>query len=51
MGFQIKDWFIVFITASGKLIIPQITMEFQIKVKLVDDRTDKVRWIMAVYGL
>ncbi|KAG4104128.1 hypothetical protein H8356DRAFT_1072129 [Neocallimastix lanati (nom. inval.)] len=35
MGIQIKDRPLTFTTATGKVLIPQVTKEFQIKVKLV----------------
>ena len=44
MGFQIEDRPSSFTTAAGKVLIPQVTEEFQIKVKLVEESTNKVRW-------
>ncbi|ORY38476.1 hypothetical protein LY90DRAFT_510877 [Neocallimastix californiae] len=44
MGFKIEDRLLTFTTATGKVLIPQITEEFKIKVKLVEERTGKVKW-------
>ena len=44
MGFKIEDRPLSFTTAAGKVLIPQVTEEFKLKVKLVDESTNKVRW-------
>jgi len=36
MEFKKEDRPIIFTTASGKVLIPQVTEEFRIKVKLVE---------------
>ena len=43
MGFKIEDRLLMFAT-FGKVLIPQVTEEFKIKVKLVEERTGKVKW-------
>jgi len=44
MGFKIEDRPLTFTTATGKELIPQVTKEFKIKVKMVEERTGKVKW-------
>ncbi|KAG4106252.1 hypothetical protein H8356DRAFT_1070323 [Neocallimastix lanati (nom. inval.)] len=43
MGFMIEDRPLTFTTAAGKVLIPQVAEEFQIKVKLVEQRSGKVK--------
>jgi len=35
---------LTFTTAAGKVLIPQVTEEFKIKIKLLKERTGKVKW-------
>jgi len=44
MGLKTEDRPLTFTTAAGKVLIPQITEEFKIKIKLVEERTVKVKW-------
>jgi len=44
MEFKIEDRPLIFTTAAGKVLIPQVTEEFKIKVKLVEKCTGKVKW-------
>ncbi|KAG4081893.1 hypothetical protein H8356DRAFT_1019804, partial [Neocallimastix lanati (nom. inval.)] len=44
MGLKTEDRPLTFTTAAGKVLIPQVTEEFQIKIKLVEERTGKVKW-------
>ncbi|KAG4101178.1 hypothetical protein H8356DRAFT_933278 [Neocallimastix lanati (nom. inval.)] len=43
MGFKIEDRPLTFTNAAGKVLIPKVTEEFRIKVKLVEERTGKVK--------
>jgi len=42
MGLKTEDRPLTFTTAAGKVMIPQVTEEFKIKIKLVYLRTAKV---------
>ncbi|ORY21669.1 hypothetical protein LY90DRAFT_515973 [Neocallimastix californiae] len=44
MGLKTEDRPLTFTTAAGKVLIPQVTEEFKIKIKLVEERTGKVKW-------
>jgi len=44
MGFKIEDRPLTFTTAAGKVLIQQVTEEFNIKVKLVEELTGKFKW-------
>jgi len=44
MGFKLEDRPLIFTIAVCKVLIPQVTEEFKIKVKLIEDRTGKVKW-------
>ena len=44
MGFKIIDQPLSFATVSGKVLIPQVTEEFKIKVKLIDEGSKKTKW-------
>jgi len=44
MGFKIEDRSLTFTTTAGKVLIPQVTEEFRIEVKLVEESTGKVKW-------
>jgi len=43
MEFKREDHPLTFTTAAGKVLIPQVMEEFQIKVKLIEERTGKVK--------
>jgi len=43
MGFKIEDLPLTFTAAADKVLIPQVTEEFHINVKLVEERTNKVK--------
>ncbi|KAG4086279.1 hypothetical protein H8356DRAFT_1297993 [Neocallimastix lanati (nom. inval.)] len=49
MGLKTEDRPLTFITAAGKVLIPQVTEEFKIKIKLVEERTGKVKWKIDVH--
>ncbi|KAG4102200.1 hypothetical protein H8356DRAFT_1305393 [Neocallimastix lanati (nom. inval.)] len=44
MGLKTEDRPLTFTTAAGKVLIPQVMEEFKIKIKLVEERTGKVKW-------
>ncbi|KAG4102924.1 hypothetical protein H8356DRAFT_1377622 [Neocallimastix lanati (nom. inval.)] len=44
MGIKREERSLIFTTATGKVLIPQETEEFQIKVRLVEELTGKVKW-------
>jgi len=44
MKFKIEDRPLTSTTAAGKVLIPKVTEEFKIKVKLVEKCTGKVKW-------
>ncbi|KAG4084079.1 hypothetical protein H8356DRAFT_1318413 [Neocallimastix lanati (nom. inval.)] len=44
MGLKTEDRPLTFTTAAGKVLISQVTEEFKIKIKLVEERTGKVKW-------
>ena len=44
MGLKTEYRPLTFTTAAGKVPIPQVTEEFKIKIKLVEERTGKVKW-------
>jgi len=44
MGFKIIDQQLSFATVFGKVLIPQVTEEFKIKVKLIDEGSKKTKW-------
>jgi len=44
MRFKIEDRPLTLTTAADKVLIPQVKEEFQIKVKLVEERTGKIKW-------
>jgi len=43
MGLKTEDRLLAFTTAAGKVLIPQVKEEFKIKIKLVEERTDKAK--------
>ena len=38
-----EDRPLTFTTAAGKVLLPQVTEEFKIKIKLFEERTGKVK--------
>jgi len=44
IGLKTENRPLTFTTAAGKVLIPQVTEEFKIKIKLVEEHTGKVKW-------
>ena len=44
MGLEIINKPCTFTTAAGKALIPQVTEEFKLKIKLIDEKTGKLKW-------
>ena len=44
MGFEIINKPCTFTTAAGKAIIPQVTEEFKLRIKLIDEVSGEIKW-------
>ena len=44
MGLEIIDKPCTFTTAAGKTLIPQVTEEFKLRIKLINEATGKLKW-------
>ena len=51
MGLKTEDRPLTFTTAAGKVMIPQVTEEFKIKIKLVYLRTAKVNGMILTQDI